>query len=170
MRTLIQVAVAVIVMAAAPSALSQQGNFEPFTQPSGAQVPAFVMLCATGVERVATPCGAKTAPFWVMSMPFTRGHAVPIRLKALGTTPKVFPISRPAEATTYRVVVPCNVNIRLLGAKTADEVLTDDNGVLYLAGTDVTMGTSRPDFIIAKTMAEPIGDCTPEMHYGVGGG
>ena len=106
----------------------------------------------------------------VTTMPFRRLPSVPIRLKALGTTPKVFPISRPADATTYRVVVPCNVNIRLLGAKTADEVLTDDNGVLYLAGTDVTMGTSKPDFIIAKTTAAPDGDCTPEMHYGMGGG
>ena len=106
----------------------------------------------------------------VTTMPFRRLHSVPIRLKALTTTPKVFQISRPADATTYRVVVPCNVNIRLLGAKTADEVLTDDNGVLYLAGTDVTMGTSKPDFIIAKTTAAPDGDCTPEMHYGMGGG
>jgi hypothetical protein len=106
----------------------------------------------------------------VTTMPFQRLHSLPIRLKTLSTTPKVFPVSRPADATTYRVVVPCNVNIRLLGAKTADEVLTDDNGVLYLAGTDVTMGTSKPDFIIAKTTAPPDGDCTPEMHYGMGGG
>lgn len=106
----------------------------------------------------------------VTTMPFRRLHSTPIRLKGLTTAPKVFPISRPADATTYRIVVPCNVNIRLLGAKTADEVLTDDNGVLYLAGTDVTMGTSKPDFIIAKTTAPPDGDCTPEMHYGMGGG
>lgn len=116
------------------------------------------------------PIGRPSSPLTVRTMPFQRLHSVPIRLKGLTTTPQVFQISRPADATTYRVVVPCNVNIRLLGAKTADEVLTDDNGVLYLAGTDVTMGTSKPDFIIAKTTAVPDGDCTPEMHYGMGGG
>ena len=162
MRKLIQGVVAALVLATTIPALSQQGNFEPFTQPSGAQVPAFVMLCAT--------CGAKTAPFWVMSMPFTRGHSVPIRLRGLGPTPKSFPISRPADATTYRVVIPCDVDVRLLGTTDPAEQVTADTGVLYLARTEATMGTSRPTYISAMTVGAPLGDCTPEMHYGMGGG
>ncbi|WP_232629153.1 hypothetical protein [Methylobacterium sp. Leaf118] len=151
-------------------ALTAQSSYEQWHTPEGKGIIGQVIYCSTGKPREAAPCGSLAAPMNILSAPFRRLHSAPIRLKALGTTPKVFPISRPADATTYRVVVPCNVNIRLLGATSANEVLTDDNGVLYLAGTDVTMGTSKPDFIIAKTTAEPTGDCTPEMHYGMGGG
>lgn len=170
MRKLLMIAVAIITMVAASPALAQQGTYEPFTQPSGAQVPAFVMLCATGTGRVAAPCGAKTAPFWVMSMPFTRLHSAPIRLKNIGPTPKSFPISRPPEATTYRIVVPCDVDVRVLGTMSAGDQVTEDTGVLYLARTEATLGTSRPNFISAMTVGTPTGECTPEMHYGVGGG
>lgn len=109
-------------------------------------------------------------PLPAMTMPFRRSHSVPIRLKALGPTPKTFPISRPANATTYRIVVPCDVDVRLLGTTSASENVTADTGVLYLARTEATMGTSRPDFISAMTVGTPTGDCTPEMHYGMGGG
>lgn len=170
MRRALRLTFALAIGASAVVGLAAQTGFLPWRQPDGSNLSGFVLNCATGVGREALPCGGMASPMNVLSAPFRRLHALPIRLKALGTNPKVFPIERPADATTYRVVVPCNVNIRLLGAKTADEVLTDDNGVLYLAGTDVTMGTSRPNFIIAKTAAEPVGDCTPEMHYGMGGG
>lgn len=170
MRMLTLIAAAAFGLLAASPAPAQQGNYQPFTQPGGAQVPAYVILCATGTNREATPCGAKTSPFWTMSMPFTRLHSKPIRLKNLGPTPQTFTISRPPDATTYRIVVPCDVNVRVLGTMTEAEAVTEDTGVLYLAGTDVTMGTSRPNFISAMTLGTPTGECTPEMHYGVGGG
>ena len=105
-----------------------------------------------------------------MSLPFTRLHSAPIRLKGLGPTAKSFVINRPAGATTYRIVNPCDVDIRLLGTMNATDQVTDDTGVLYLARTEATMGTSRPTNISAKTMGTPSVECTPEMHYGLGGG
>lgn len=131
-----------------------------------------IPLLAAQDDFYRGPSGSRSmdTPQPVMTMPFVRLHSKPIRLKGLTTTPQVFPIARPERATTYRIVVPCAENVRLLGAKTADEVLTDDDGVLYIAGTDVTMGTSKPNFIIAKTMSPPTAECTPEMHYGLAGG
>lgn len=109
-------------------------------------------------------------PLPAMTMPFRRLHSTLIRLKALGPASKSFAISRPAGATTYRVVIPCDVDVRLLGTMSEGEAVTDDTGVLYLARTEATMGTTKPNFISAKTVGTPTGDCTPEMHYGVGGG
>ena len=116
------------------------------------------------------PSSPPGAPLTVSTMPFRRLHSAPIRLKAIGPVPKSFPISRPPEATTYRIVVPCDVDIRLLGTMTAEEAVTEDTGVLYLARTEATMGTTRPNFISAMTIGTPTADCTPEMHYGMGGG
>jgi hypothetical protein len=170
MRKLILIAAAAFALAAARPALAQQGTYQPFTQPSGAEVPAFVMLCATGTGRLALPCGALSSPFYVFGMPFTRLHSAPIRLKDIGAAPKSFQITRPAGATTYRIVNPCDVDIRLLGTMNATDQVTEDTGVLYLARTEATMGTSKPNFISAMTVGTPSDTCTPEMHYGMGGG
>lgn len=134
-----------------------------------------ILLVATGTVSVRgqsvngfNPGAAPVST--VSSMPFMRLHSAPIRLKGLGPMPKSFAISRPPEATTYRIVVPCDVDVRLLGTMSASEAVTEDTGVLYLARTEATMGTSRPNFISAMTLGTPTGDCTPEMHYGMGGG
>ncbi len=65
---------------------------------------------------------------------------------------------------------PCDVDIRLLGTMNATDQVTEDTGVLYLARTEATMGTSKPNFISAMTVGTPSVTCTPEMHYGMGGG
>ncbi len=109
-------------------------------------------------------------PLPALTMPFRRLHSAPIRLTALSPTPKTFSISRPAGATTYRIVVPCDVDVRLLGTMSPTDAVTPETGVLYLARTEATMGTSRPNYISAMTVGTPTTDCTPEMHYGVGGG
>ena len=109
-------------------------------------------------------------PLPAMTMPFRRLHSAPIRLKDIGPAPKSFLISRPVGATTYRIVNPCDVDIRLLGTMSAADAVTEDTGVLYLARTEATMGTSRPNFISAMTVGAPGATCTPEMHYGVSGG
>jgi hypothetical protein len=67
-------------------------------------------------------------PLPAMTLPFRRAHSAPIRLKALGTTPKTFPISRPPNATTYRIVNPCDEDIRLLGTMSANDNVTVDTG------------------------------------------
>lgn len=113
---------------------------------------------------------APGVPQPVTTMPFQRLHSAPIRLISLGPAPKSFAISRPPGATTYRIVNPCDVDIRLLGTMTEAEAVSATTGVLYLARTEATMGTSQPNFVSAMTLGTPTGDCTPEMHYGVGGG
>jgi hypothetical protein len=138
--------------------------------PDGRQLPGFVVFCRPGNATSSVPCGGTGSPFFVMTMPFTRLHSAPIRLKGIGQDPKSFPITRPVNATTYRIINPCDVDIRLLGTMSATDAVTEDTGVLYLARTESTMGTSRPNFISAMTVGAPTGDCTPEMHYGVGGG
>ncbi len=159
-----------LVLAAVPA--HAQSNIETFwyQQGNGAMLQGTVLNCATGQGRAAAPCGGMASPMNVLSAPFRRLHSAPIRLKALGPAPKSFPISRPADATTYRVVVPCDVDVRLLGTTDPAEQVTADTGVLYLARTEATMGTSRPTYISAMTVGTPTGDCTPEMHYGMGGG
>lgn len=134
-------------------------------------VPSSITLQPVAIyDRDGKVVGGAGAPLAVLTMPFRRLHSAPIRLTALGPAPKTFPLSRPAEATTYRIVIPCDVDVRLLGTMTAGESVAADTGLLYLARTEATMGTSRPNFISAMTVGTPTGDCTPEMHYGMGGG
>ncbi|MBP1179978.1 hypothetical protein [Methylobacterium sp. PvR107] len=109
-------------------------------------------------------------PLPAMTMPFARLHRDPIRLKDIGPTPKTFPVTLPAGATTYRVAIPCDVDVRLLGTNDPTEQVTEDKGMIYLARTEATMGTSHPTFISAMTMGTPGYTCTPEMHYGRSGG
>ena len=161
---------AIGVGAAALVALAAQRGFSEWTQPDGSALFGSVIYCSTGKPKEAAPCGSLAAPMNMLSAPFTRLHSTPIRLKGLGPTPKSFAINRPPEATTYRIVNPCDVDIRLLGTMTAADQVTEDSGVLYLARTEATMGTSKPVFISAMTIGVPSGDCTPEMHYGMGGG
>ncbi len=52
----------------------------------------------------------------------------------------------------------------------ATDPVSEDTGVLYLARTEATMGTSRPNFISAHDGGRPSATCTPEMHYGMSGG
>jgi hypothetical protein len=150
--------------------LAGQSAYEPWHSPDGSGIVGTVIYCTTGNTREAAPCGSLLAPMNVMSAPFTRLHSAPIQLSGLGPTPKNFAINRPANATTYRIVNPCDVDIRLLGVMNATDQVTTSTGVLYLARTEATMGTSRPVYISAMTIGTPTGDCTPEMHYGIGGG
>lgn len=165
-RPILTVALAAIALVG----LTAQSSYDQWHTPEGTGIIGQVIYCSTGKPREAAPCGSLAAPMNSLSAPFRRLHSAPIRLKALGPTPKSFPISRPAEATTYRIVIPCDVDIRLLGTMSAPEKVTEDTGVLYLARTEATMGTSKPNFISAMTVGTPTGDCTPEMHYGIGGG
>jgi hypothetical protein len=132
---------------------------------------AVPLLMAQGIPYQG-PAGGYSVdnPLPAMTMPFRRLHSAPIRLKDIGPTPKSFAINRPNGATTYRIVNPCDVDIRLLGTMNAGDGVSEDTGVLYLARTEATMGTSRPNFISAMTVGAPSATCTPEMHYGVSGG
>ncbi|MEE7478430.1 hypothetical protein [Methylobacterium hispanicum] len=170
MRCVPQILLWVLCLALAPAVHAADVSIGYVQGPGGYYNPTdrsgpYTINAAGNAQLLGVP-----VPLTVSSMPFRRLHSAPIRLKAIGPVPKSFPISRPPEATTYRIVVPCDVDIRLLGTMTVEEAVTEDTGVLYLARTEATMGTTRPNFISAMTVGTPTGDCTPEMHYGMGGG
>jgi hypothetical protein len=134
-------------------------------------VPTSVTLQPVAIyDKDGRVTGGLSAPLVVMSMPFTRLHRDPIQLTGLGPTPKRFAVTRPEGATTYRIVVVCNVPIRVMGVMNETEQVSDTKGLLYLPFTETTMGTSKPNWISAKTVGTPEGDCFADMHYGVGGG
>ena len=49
--------IAGVLLAFVSGASAQRGAYQPFTQAGGAETPAYVILCATGVGRQAPPCG-----------------------------------------------------------------------------------------------------------------
>lgn len=163
-------ATAALLAAVATAATAQQGKYDPFVQASGAPVPAFVTLCATGSGRLAVPCGGTPGnPLYVMSMPFVRATQDVNRFEGVSTTAKTFAISRPAGATSYRFVNPCDVDVRIRKVDTAQQVITSSQGTLFLARTSETLGTSDPQFVSLIAMSEPSRPCAPELGYGNGG-
>lgn len=134
-------------------------------------VPTSVTLQPVAIyDKDGKVTGGLSAPLVVMSMPFTRLHRDPIQLTGLGPMPKRFAVARPEAATAYRIVIVCNVPVRVMGVMDEAEQISDTKGTLYLPFTETTMGTSKPNWISAKTVGTPDGNCFAEMHYGVGGG
>ncbi|WP_264045546.1 hypothetical protein [Methylobacterium flocculans] len=162
--------IAGILLALVSGASAQQGAYQPFTQAGGAETPAYVILCATGVKREAAPCGGALTPMTVLSTPFVRsGTGDPIIFDGITTTPKQFAITKPADATSYRIVNPCNVDIRIRKVSSAAEAVTQTTGTRILARSSETLGTSEPKFVSLITTATPSVDCNVELQYGRGG-
>lgn len=168
MRKLLEIAVAVVTMVAASPAQAQQGTFQPFTLPNGAQVPSHVVLCATWETKQAWPCGSMTAPLNVMTAPFVRAAPDPIIFDGVTTTPKQFAVTKPAGATTYRFVNPCDVDVRIRRVSSLSEQVTATTGIRYLARTSEVVGTSNPSFVSIMAMDPPSKPCAPELLYGNG--
>lgn len=109
-----------------------------------------------------------SAPLNVMTAPFVRSTMDPVIFDSVTTTPKQFAISKPAGATTYRFVNPCDVDVRVRKVGSLSETVTATTGVRYLARTVEVIGTSNPSFVsimAAKALSEP---CAPELQYGNG--
>jgi len=150
--------------------LSGQSSYDIWHQPDGTGIVGQVIYCSTGKPREAAPCGSMAAPMNVRTYPFARSMKNPIKLKGLGPTPKTFAVQLPAGATTYRIAQNCFVDVRLLGTMDPAESVSADTGLLYLARTTETMGTSKPAYISGMTVGTPTDDCSPELIYGTGGG
>lgn len=158
------------LLAFVSGASAQQGTYQPFTQAGGAETPAYVILCATGVNREAAPCGGALTPMTVLSTPFVRsGTGDPIIFDGVSTTAKQFAITKPADATSYRFVNPCNVDVRIRKVSSMQETVTLTTGTRFLARSSETLGTSQPAFVSIIATAAPTGECAPELQYGRGG-
>jgi hypothetical protein len=159
-----------VALLMATTAFAQQGAFLPWKQPSGAFVSGQVLLCDTGVDRVAVPCGGPAMPMGVLAAPFIRsGSGDPIIFDGVTTTAKQFAITKPPDATSYRFVNPCNVDVRIRKVGSLTETVTLTTGTRFMARSAETLGTSEPKFVSIIATAAPSGDCSPELQYGRGG-
>ncbi|MCE4223407.1 hypothetical protein HCU64_06555 [Methylobacterium sp. C25] len=197
MRKLIRIAVAGLWLAAAHSAAADQGGFQPFSQPGGADVPGQVLLCADPETRVATPCGVAASPLNALTAPFQRNgkaFALPV-----STTPQTYAIQQPAGALVYRGINPCNVDIVIatvsatapvttqpatLGGETIGNVqlVTSATGTankfqdtLFMARSGRVLGSSvnpmggQTRYVSIMALTDPgTTPCAFRMHYGSG--
>lgn len=139
-------------------------------QPDGTNLQGTVLNCATGEGRRALPCGGPASPMTVLATPFVRsGNGDPIIFTGVTTTAKQFAITKPADATSYRFVNPCNVDVRIRKVASLSESVTLTTGTRFLARSSETLGTSEPQFVSIIATAAPTGDCAPELQYGRGG-
>ncbi len=114
--------------------------------------------------------GSSDAPMTVLSTPFIRsGTGDPIIFDGVTTTAKQFAITKPADATSYRFVNPCNVDIRIRRVGSMQETVTLTTGTRFLARSSETLGTSQPAFVSIIATAAPTTECSPELQYGRGG-
>lgn len=114
--------------------------------------------------------GSSDAPMTVLSTPFIRsGSGDPIIFDGVTTTAKQFAITKPADATSYRFVNPCNVDVRIRKVASPQESVTLTTGTRFLARSSETLGTSQPTYVSIIATAAPAGECSPELQYGRGG-
>lgn len=111
---------------------------------------------------------SNTSPLGVMTMPFVRATPDPIIFDGVTTTPKQFSISKPAGATTYRFINPCDVDVRIRKVGSLSEQVTATTGIRYLARTVEVVGTSNPTFVSIMAVKAPSEPCAPELQYGNG--
>lgn len=150
--------------------LAAQTGFTPWKQSDGSNLSGVVLLCDTGVNRIAAPCGGAQTPMTVLTTPFVRsGTGDPIVFAGITTTAKQFAIAKPADATSYRFVNPCNVDVRIRKVSSLSEAVTQATGTRFLARSSETLGTSEPTFVSLIATAAPSGECAPELQYGRGG-
>lgn len=165
-----RVAATVVLGACLIGGLAAQNGFTPWRQPDGTNLSGLVLNCDTGVNRVAVPCGGPATPMAVLAAPFIRsGTGDPIIFDGVTTTAKQFAIAKPADATSYRFVNPCNVDVRIRKVASLSESVTLTTGTRFMARSSETLGTSEPRFVSIIATAAPTGECAPELQYGRGG-
>ncbi|MBY0259590.1 hypothetical protein [Methylobacterium sp.] len=165
-----RLAATVVFGVALVSALAAQTGFTPWKQADGSNLSGMVLLCDTGVNRIAMPCGGALTPMTVLSTPFVRsGTGDPIIFDGVSTVAKQFAITKPADATSYRFVNPCSVDVRIRKVANMQESVTLTTGTRFMARSVETLGTSQPTYVSIIATAAPTGECAPELQYGRGG-
>lgn len=159
-----------LVMLMSPMAALAQADLTTSYGPGDIKVPGSVIFCRTGIEQNVVPCGGPVSPLTVLSTPFIRsGTGDPIIFDGVTTTAKQFQITKPADATSYRFVNPCNVDVRIRRVSSMFESVTLTTGTRFLARSSETLGTSAPQFVSLIATAAPTTECAPELQYGRGG-
>ena len=167
MRRLLPTIAALLALMGGTAAQSIYGSWQ---LPDGTTILGNVLYCATGKPREALPCGGPTTPMTVLSTPFVRsGTGDPIIFDGVSTVAKQFAITKPADATSYRFVNPCNVDVRIRKVSSMQESVTLTTGTRFLARSSETLGTSQPTYVSIVATAAPTGECAPELQYGRGG-
>lgn len=134
-------------------------------------VPSSITLQPVAIyDRDGRIAGSPDAPTTVLATPFIRsGTGDPIIFDGVTTTAKQFAITKPADATSYRFVNPCNVDVRIRKVGSLSESVTLTTGTRFMARSSETLGTSDPKFVSLIATAVPTGECAPELQYGRGG-
>lgn len=107
---------------------------------------------------------ADTTPFFRMRDP---------HFLAASTTPQQYVIEQPNGSTSYRLVNPCMVDIRIRTVASLSDTVTPTIGTRFLARTSEVLASSPP-FMPTRTVSVmavadpgPAG-CTVELQYGTG--
>lgn len=92
---------------------------------------------------------------------------------AAGTTPTQYVIEQPTGSTSYRLVNPCSVDIRIRTVATVSDTVTPTIGTRFLARTSEVLASSPPYMptrtVSVMTVADPgPAGCTIELQYGTG--
>ncbi len=107
---------------------------------------------------------ADTTPFFRMRDP---------HFLAAGTTPAQYVIEQPSGSTSYRLVNPCSVDIRIRTVASLNDSVSLSIGTRFLARTSEVLASSPPYMptrtVSVMTVADPgPAGCTVELQYGTG--
>lgn len=107
---------------------------------------------------------ADTTPFFRMRDP---------HFLAAGTTPAQYVIEQPTGSTSYRLVNPCSVDIRIRTVSSLTDSVNLTIGTRFLARTAEVLASSPPFMPTRTVSVMTVGDpgpagCTVELQYGTG--
>lgn len=93
----------------------------------------------------------------------------PPNIFVVGPSATQYAIAKPREATSYRFVNRCNVDVRILKVDSLSQEVTLETGTVFLARSVETIATTNPKFVSLITMEDP-GEkiCRVELQYGTG--
>lgn len=139
-----------------------------------------VVLFADAQTGMTVPVGPQN----VQSVPGTSAGLAPFMRSGdpfffpAGTNPQQYDVQQPANTTSYRLVNPCGVDIRIKSVASMTSTVGPMTGTRFLARTAETMastlnplGASSVDRIISVWAVSDPGSagCTVELTYGNGG-
>lgn len=141
-------------------------------------------LVIFGVYRLADAETVPTGPQNIQAVPGTSAGLAPFMRSGdpfifpAGTTAAQYTISQPSGTTSYRIVDPCNVDIRIKSVPDTNTSVTLTTGTRFLSRTAEAvasvanpLGPSAIDRIISiMTTSDPgSAGCSVELSYGNGG-
>lgn len=144
---------------------------------------AFILLLGISPALAQDISGIQSGPINIQAMPGSSAGLAPfIRtgdpfVFPAGTTAQQYDIVQPDKTTSYRLVNPCGVDIRIKSVPNMGTSVTLTTGTRFLARTVETMAsTPNPNvsggdrIISVMTTGDPgAAGCSVELTYGNGG-